>query len=82
MGYSFAVSWILAKLIHVTIGFRASEDDETSGLDRAYHAETAYDFSAVGGSSSAARPLAAPPGAGGQHDAEKAGRITDKKVDA
>ncbi|WP_181769058.1 ammonium transporter [Streptomyces albidus (ex Kaewkla and Franco 2022)] len=83
MGYSFVVSWILAKLIHATIGFRASEDDETTGLDRAFHAETAYDFSAVGGSSSAARPVAAPPGAGGQHDGvAKAGQLTDKKVDA
>ncbi|MBI0384448.1 ammonium transporter, partial [Streptomyces albiflaviniger] len=41
--YSFAVSWILAKLIHVTIGFRASEDDELGGVDQAFHAETAYD---------------------------------------
>ncbi|MEE1941860.1 ammonium transporter [Streptomyces sp. TRM 70361] len=49
MAFSFVVSWILAKLIDVTIGFRAGEDDETAGLDQAYHAETAYDFSAVGG---------------------------------
>ncbi|MCO8307852.1 ammonium transporter [Streptomyces sp. RKCA744] len=48
--YSFAVSWILAKLIDVTIGLRASEDDEIGGVDQAYHAETAYDFSAVGAS--------------------------------
>jgi ammonium transporter, Amt family len=67
MGYSFAVSWIIAKLIHVTIGMRASEEDETSGLDRAYHAETAYDFSAVGGSHSGASAgvLASGSGAGG-----------------
>ncbi|MFD8364879.1 ammonium transporter [Streptomyces hygroscopicus] len=48
--YSFAVSWVLAKLIDVTIGLRASEDDEIGGVDQAYHAETAYDFSAVGAS--------------------------------
>jgi Amt family ammonium transporter len=64
MGYSFAVSWIIAKLIHVTIGMRASEDEETSGLDRAYHAETAYDFSAVGGSHSGAGVGALASGAG------------------
>ncbi|WP_156721361.1 ammonium transporter [Streptomyces apocyni] len=49
MAYSFVVSYILAKIVDVTIGFRASEDDETSGVDQAFHAETAYDFSAVGG---------------------------------
>lgn len=53
MGFSFVVSWILAKLVQSTIGFRATEDDETAGLDQVFHAETAYDFSAVGGSSAA-----------------------------
>ncbi|MFC4493988.1 ammonium transporter [Streptomyces ovatisporus] len=83
MGYSFVVAWIIAKLIHVTIGFRADEDDETSGLDRAYHAETAYDFSAVGGSSSSARPAPAAHGAGGQQESVATpGQLSDKKVDA
>ncbi|MER7999687.1 MULTISPECIES: ammonium transporter [unclassified Streptomyces] len=50
MAYSFVVSWILAKFVDATVGFRASEDDETSGVDMAYHAESAYDYSAVGGS--------------------------------
>jgi Amt family ammonium transporter len=49
MAYSFVVSWLLAKLVDKTIGFRASQDDEISGLDMAEHAESAYDFSAVGG---------------------------------
>ncbi|WKX72838.1 ammonium transporter [Streptomyces sp. XD-27] len=49
MAFSFVVSWILAKLVDATIGFRASEDDEITGIDQAFHAETAYDFSAVGG---------------------------------
>ena len=53
MAYSFIVSWLLAKLVDATIGFRAAEDDEASGLDQAFHAETAYDFSAVGGPSAA-----------------------------
>ena len=30
--------------IHKTIGFRASQDDEVTGLDQAAHAETAYEF--------------------------------------
>ncbi|RMI29383.1 ammonium transporter [Streptomyces triticirhizae] len=46
--YSFVVTWVLAKIIDVTIGFRASEEDETAGLDLAYHAETGYDFSQAG----------------------------------
>ncbi|MFI7242474.1 ammonium transporter [Streptomyces qinglanensis] len=51
MAFSFAVSWLLAKLVHATMGFRADPDDEAAGVDQAFHAETAYDFSAVGGSS-------------------------------
>ncbi len=49
MAYSFAVSWLLARFVDRVIGFRAAEDDETSGVDQAFHAEAAYDFSAVGG---------------------------------
>ncbi|MFI9205944.1 ammonium transporter [Streptomyces sp. NPDC053048] len=49
MAYSFAVSWLLAKLVDKLMGFRAGEEDEISGVDQAYHAESAYDFSAVGG---------------------------------
>jgi Amt family ammonium transporter len=50
MAFSFVVSWLLAKLVDRTVGFRATDDEETSGVDQAFHAETAYDFSAVGGS--------------------------------
>lgn len=76
MAYSFVVSWILAKIVDVTIGFRASEDDETSGVDMAFHAETAYDYSAVGGSPSGRSSVPA---------ANQDGTIasaTNKKVDA
>ncbi|MFP8964154.1 ammonium transporter [Streptomyces nanhaiensis] len=79
MAFSFVVSWILAKLVDAVVGFRASEDDETAGLDQAYHAETAYDFSAVGGSP-ASRGTA-----GGHNDsatASPSAKETDKKVDA
>ncbi|MCF3136963.1 ammonium transporter [Streptomyces olivochromogenes] len=48
MGFSFVVSWILAKTVDATIGFRAVEEDETSGVDRAFHAESAYDFTLLG----------------------------------
>ncbi|KJY33137.1 ammonium transporter [Streptomyces sp. NRRL S-495] len=55
--YSFVLSWLLAKAIDRTIGFRVSEEVEVAGIDQAEHAESAYDFSALGsglGRSSAA----------------------------
>jgi len=42
--YSFAVAWILGKIIDKTMGFRVSEEDEIEGVDLSQHAETAYDF--------------------------------------
>ncbi|MER5641174.1 ammonium transporter [Kitasatospora sp. NPDC002227] len=48
--YSFVLSWVLAKAIDRTIGFRVAEDVELAGIDQAEHAESAYDFSAVGAS--------------------------------
>jgi len=56
--YSFVVSWLLAIAIHKTVGFRVSEDVEVAGIDQAEHAESAYDFSAVG--ASLGRAVAAP----------------------
>ncbi|MFF0215363.1 ammonium transporter [Streptomyces vinaceus] len=50
MAFSFVVSWLLAKFVDVTVGFRAVARDETDGVDQAFHAETAYDFSALDGS--------------------------------
>jgi len=38
-------SYILLKLIDVTIGLRASTDDEIDGLDLSQHGEQAYSFS-------------------------------------
>ncbi|MEU9129143.1 ammonium transporter [Kitasatospora sp. NPDC048540] len=48
--YSFVLSWLLGQAIHKTIGLRVSEDVEVAGIDQAEHAESAYDFSAVGAS--------------------------------
>jgi Amt family ammonium transporter len=45
--YSFAVAWILGKVIDKTIGFRIPEEDEVTGIDLAEHAETAYDFGTI-----------------------------------
>ncbi|MER7793683.1 ammonium transporter [Streptomyces sp. NPDC097640] len=74
--YSFVVSWILAKAIDVTIGLRATEDEEVGGLDQAYHAETAYDFSAVGTAHVARHTVAS------LQDETGAGAPQNKKVDA
>jgi Amt family ammonium transporter len=40
--YSFVMSFIIGKVIDVTMGLRVSADDEEAGLDITQHAETAY----------------------------------------
>jgi Amt family ammonium transporter len=45
--YSFTIAWGLAKIIDKTMGFRASEDDEITGLDITQHAETGYDLGSL-----------------------------------
>ena len=35
---------VIAKALDATIGLRASEEDEESGLDQSQHAETAYNL--------------------------------------
>ena len=42
--FSFAATWLIATVIQKTIGFRAYRDDELTGLDTTYHAESAYDI--------------------------------------
>ena len=44
VAYSFVVSYILAKIVQATIGFRATDEEEVEGLDSSYHAETAYEL--------------------------------------
>ncbi len=59
--YSFVLSWLLAKAIDATIGFRVAEEVEVAGIDQAEHAESAYDFSALGaGLGRSSAPVAAP----------------------
>ena len=43
--FSFAATFIIAKVISKTIGFRAFHEDELAGLDTVFHAESAYDLS-------------------------------------
>ncbi|MEW2497124.1 ammonium transporter [Streptomyces nodosus] len=49
LAYSLIASAVLAFLLDRTIGMRVTQDTEISGVDRAQHAETAYDFSGAGG---------------------------------
>jgi len=46
--WSFVISFILAKVIDVTIGFRVSEEHEAIGLDLSQHAEHAYSLGDLG----------------------------------
>ena len=58
--YSFVMAYILGKLIEKTMGFRVPEEVEIAGIDLAEHAESAYDFSAVGSALSKALAPTAP----------------------
>ncbi len=40
--YSFAVTFILLKLIELIMGLRVSEEDEMVGLDLSQHEESGY----------------------------------------
>ncbi len=40
--YAFAATWVIAKVIDLTIGLRVAEKEEDVGLDMSQHAETAY----------------------------------------
>jgi Amt family ammonium transporter len=41
-GYSFVVTWILGKLVALTIGLRVGQPEEMVGLDLSQHGERAY----------------------------------------
>ena len=47
LAYSFVLTYIIGKLIDVTIGFRISEEDEVLGIDQVEHLETAYDEAGI-----------------------------------
>jgi Amt family ammonium transporter len=40
--YAFAITWVLGKLVDVTIGLRVGQSEETVGLDLSQHGERAY----------------------------------------
>ncbi len=61
LAYAFAVTWLIALAIDRRIGFRLSPDAERAGVDVVAHAESAYDFSASGGSIVDGHPTPRPP---------------------
>ncbi|NQT31859.1 MAG: ammonium transporter, partial [Deltaproteobacteria bacterium] len=40
--FAFAATWVLGKLVDVTVGLRVGQVDETVGLDLSQHGERAY----------------------------------------
>jgi ammonium transporter len=47
--FAFTVSYLLARLLDATMGFRVDEEHEITGIDLVVHAETAYDLHATAG---------------------------------
>ncbi|MFI5718287.1 ammonium transporter [Nocardia sp. NPDC051750] len=52
--YSFVIALVIAYAIKFTIGLRADAEAESTGMDDSEHAETAYDFAALGGTARSA----------------------------
>ena len=42
LAFSFIVTWVVAKVLDLTIGIRVSAEEELVGLDQSLHAESAY----------------------------------------
>ncbi len=55
--YSLVLTLAIGYAIQKTIGFRLPDEDESTGIDNAEHAESGYDFASLGSSGSTA-PLA------------------------
>ena len=45
--FAFCATYLIAKFIEKSIGFRVNPEDESNGLDQTYHAESAYDFYSI-----------------------------------
>ena len=42
IAFAFGITWLLAKLVDVTVGLRVTPEEETVGLDISQHGERAY----------------------------------------
>jgi Amt family ammonium transporter len=49
MFYSGIMTLLIGLLLHKTIGFRVTEEEERTGVDETEHAETGYDLGTFGG---------------------------------
>jgi ammonium transporter, Amt family len=49
MIYSGIMTFLIGLLLHKTIGFRVTEEEERAGVDESEHAETGYDLGTFGG---------------------------------
>ena len=56
------VTWVIAKIIDLVIGFRIAEEVETNGLDHELHAESAYAFDELDELEEEAVSSSTPPG--------------------
>ena len=66
LAFSLTVTFVIVKLVDMTIGLRVTEEEEISGLDLAQHQEVGYALTEGGGGISApppGPPHAAPAGA-------------------
>jgi Amt family ammonium transporter len=48
LAFSLILTLIIGLILHKTIGFRVSEDQERTGVDESEHAETSYDLGTLG----------------------------------
>jgi len=48
IAWAFTLTYLIAKVVSATVGLRVTEQVEIQGLDTAIHAETAYEFGAIG----------------------------------
>jgi Amt family ammonium transporter len=77
MAFSFVVTYLLGTLIDRTIGMRIDRDGEIEGIDLIEHAESAYEFTPVGG-----RPVTRSRPLHSDADLQPVGRETDRSVKA
>jgi Amt family ammonium transporter len=58
--YSGIMTFLIGLLLHKTIGFRVTEEEERAGVDESEHAETGYDLGTFGGGRALSYPGSAP----------------------
>ncbi len=58
--YSGIMTLLIGLLLHKTIGFRVTEEEERAGVDETEHAETGYDLGTIGGGRSLSYAGSAP----------------------